>query len=305
MDGEVTLTVGTFDGVHLGHRRILDRVNRKAREQGGESVAYVFERPPRLALAPEPPPCLLLPIALREAMLRAAVDRVVLVRFADVRRLSPREFVERIIVGELNARGVVVGEGFRFGQHREGDVQALRTLGEEFRFQVESVSPVVSDGQPVSSTRIRHLLREGHVEDAAGLLGRPPVLVGNVIEGEQIGRTLGHPTANLSLDPQVLLPADGIYFAHVFANDRRDHGLLYVGERPTLVSNDRRCEVRTLTPPERDLYGTTLEVHVLARLRDDRAFPSLDALRAQIDLDVVAASDLVPRFPFSTDPIRG
>jgi len=305
METGSVVTVGTFDGVHLGHRAVLTAVDRLARKQNRERVAYVFEYPPRATLGTDPFAGLILPIDLRESLLRDFVDRVVLARFAEVRDLSPGAFVEEVLVQRLGARTVVVGEEFRFGSGRGGDVAMLRTLGREHGLDVRSTSPALADGDPVSSTRIRRLLIEGRVGEAAALLGRPPILVGRVTEGEKIGRDLGYPTANLSVGPQILLPADGVYFARAFANDRRDHALLYVGSRPTITESARRCEVHLLTPPEGELYRTRMEVHVLDRLRDDQAFSTLDALGDQIARDVDAARELIECHPLSGDPIGG
>ncbi|MFC2077226.1 riboflavin biosynthesis protein RibF [Candidatus Bipolaricaulota bacterium] len=305
METGSVVTVGTFDGVHLGHRAVLAEVDRLARKQGRERVAYVFEFPPRATLGTDPFAGLILPIDLREDLLRGFVDRVVLARFAEVRNLSPGTFVEEVLVQRLGTRTVVVGEGFRFGSGRGGDVAMLRTLGREHGFDVRSAAPAMADGDPVSSTRIRRLLIEGRIGEAAALLGRPPILVGYVTEGEKIERDLGYPTANLSVGPQILFPADGIYFAHVFVNGGRDHGLLYVDSRPTIAESDRRCKVHLLSPPEGELYQTRMEVHVLDRLRDDRAFSTLDALGDQIARDIDAARELIEHHPFSGGPIGG
>jgi riboflavin kinase/FMN adenylyltransferase len=258
-----------------------------------------------MTLKPDALSDLLLPVERRERLLRAFVDRVVFAEFSDVRQLSPQAFAQEVIVESLKARAVVVGEGFRFGRDRSGDLTALRSLGEALGFAVQSVPALRMDGEPVSSTRIRGLLREGRVRDAAHLLGRPPLLVGDVVHGEQIGRTLGYPTANLHLDSRILLPGDGIYYSHVHINESSAHGLLYVGSRPTAQGTERRCEVHLLSPPEEDLYGLSVEVHILERLRGDRAFPSLDALREEIECDVKAARALVARHPLPTDRIRG
>lgn len=299
------VTIGTFDGVHLGHRRILDRVNEEAHVHGGDRVAYVFECPPRVTLEPDPVAGLLLPIDVRQDLLRSFVDRVVIGRFSAVRMLSPRTFTKRVLVECLKARAVIVGEGFRFGRARTGDLASLRTLGEEFGFDVHAVTALCLGGELISSTRIRLLLTAGRVSDAAELLGRPPILIGEVVAGERIGRKLGYPTANLRPSPGTLLPADGIYLVHAYAETNREHGLLYVGSRPTVGGTDRRCEVHLLSSESPNLYEASIEIHLLKHMRDDRTFPSLGALRAQIELDVKAAGELLPRFPFSFRPITG
>ncbi len=305
MNGRTVVSIGTFDGVHLGHRSILERLTEVARERGARRVVYAFERPPRSAIRPDRPLGLLLPVDVRAALLRSACDRLVAASFLDVRDLSPRAFAERVLIKDLRAEGVVVGRGFRFGTDRAGDLSTLRALGADLGFDVIGVSQVLINGRPVSSTRIRALLRAGRVCDAAGLLGRPPVLIGRVIEGDQIGRSLGHATANLDLDPDVLLPADGVYFARALVACRRAHGLLYVGRRPTFDGKTQRCELHLLAPPPESLYGLPIEVHLMERMREDRAFPSPEDLRAQIKRDVRAASELVDRYSLTFDSIVG
>jgi len=299
------VTIGTFDGVHLGHRAVLDVVASLAASGDRERIAYVFEAPPRTTLENHSSPRLLLPIGLRQTLLRTFVDRVEFAAFDAVPGLSPEAFVGDVLVGRLRAGHVVVGEGFRFGRSRAGDVPRLSALGRDAGFDVHAVPPAIVDGAAVSSTRIRRLLGDGRVRDAAALLGRPPVLVGRIAKGDGIGRRLGYPTANLSVDPGILLPADGIYLAHAFADGHRDHGLLYVGDRPTLEGTHRRCEIHLLSPWPEELRAAQLQVHVLERVRDDRAFPSVDALSDQIGRDVAVARKLVGRYPLPKRPIGG
>jgi len=302
MQGNV-VTIGTFDGVHLGHRAILDRVTREARERDIARLAYVFEHPPRVALEAEGAGRLLLPLDVRLRLLHACVDRVVLARFPDVRRLSPGDFAERVISRELKARCVVVGSSFRYGRDRRGDIATLRSSGDALGYDVFGVDPVEVDGQTVSSTRVRELLEQGAPSQATRLLGRPPILVGPVVRGDGIVRALGYPAADVALDPDILLPADGVYLCHVYAGDARDHGLLYVGTRPTLTGRDRKSEVHLLSSPVAGLDGLRIEVHILERLRADRPFSSVDALRRQIGEDVRHAETLRGRYPIGGDPL--
>ena len=300
MTGAV-VTVGTFDGVHLGHQAVLARAGDVARESGLERVAYAFRLPPREAGSGPESSCLLLPPPAKERLLLSWVDRVERADFAELRHLSAESFVRDVLVERLAARAVVVGEAFRFGRRREGDLELLRRVGEERGLRVFAVAPVVVDGEAVSSTRIRSLVARGEVGRARGLLGRPPLLVGEVVRGDGLGRTLGFPTANLALDPRVLVPGPGIYLAQAFVSAGRSPGLLYVGERPTVKGQGVRCEIHLFSPPEEDLYERTVEAHLLVKLRDDRAFPSLEALRLQMERDaalarsLLASSDEVPR----------
>jgi riboflavin kinase/FMN adenylyltransferase len=304
MRGSV-VTIGTFDGVHVGHQAILAEVDRAARARRLTRIAYVFVRPPRAEIGSAAEADLLLPFELRLRLVRALVDRVVLARFRDVRDLSPDDFAERVVAQELAARCVVVGSGFRYGRDRSGDLQALRDAGSALGFEVREVNPVLVDNEPASSTRARDLLRAGDISRAARLLGRPPVLVGPIVPGDGIGTTIGYPTANLAADPDLLLPGDGIYLAHVFSDQWLGHGLVYVGSRPTVAGRDRRCEIHLLSPPADGLEQASLEVHLLERLRDDRRFPSLEALKAQIEADVRQAEALRSHYPTPAGRLAG
>jgi len=298
------VTVGTFDGVHLGHQAVLRRVRELGRERGLDPVAYTFPIPPRLAGA-RGEVDLLLPFEVKRTLLLREVDRVEAASFEDLRDLSAEGFVESVLVRRLDARGVVVGEGFRFGRGREGDLPLLRRLGLGGGLEVVAVPPVLAGGEPVSSTRIRSLLRAGDIEAATALLGRLPFLLGEVVAGDGIGRTLGFPTANLALDSSVLWPADGVYLAHAFWNSRASPGLLYLGTRPTLGGAARRCEVHLLDDPARDLVGVVLEVQILSRVRVDRRFSSVEALREQMGRDAGEARARLARMERRPERILG
>ncbi|MDD5263681.1 MAG: riboflavin biosynthesis protein RibF [Candidatus Bipolaricaulis sp.] len=303
MEG-TAVAIGTFDGVHRGHQAILAETRRLANADGFESVAYTFESPPR-SFGETGVPSLLLPPDVKRNLLATWVDRVVSASFLSVRDLEPAAFVDRVLIGQLLCRLVVVGTSFRFGRERRGDSAWFASHGPERGLRVRVLPPTDVAGAPVSSTRIRALLRSGEVERAAELLGRPPMLLGPVQPGDRIGRTLGFPTANLSMDTRVLLPAAGIYFAHALGAVRPSHALVYIGNRPTVSGAEPRCEVHLLTPPDRELYGLSLEIHLLRRIREDRAFPSLDALRAQMQDDLAQARSLAASFPVPVPPAAG
>jgi len=308
-----TVTIGTFDGIHLGHQAILAEVRRQSERRGVAGVAYAFAVPPRHQIAGEPGRCLLLPESVKIRLIESAVDRVVRATFSEVRTYLPKQFAERILVDRLRAVSVVVGPSFRFGAERAGGSEVLRTLGDRLGFSVTVVPPVLVDGEPVNSTRIRSLLSNGDISGATALLGRPPVLIGDVAAGDRVGRSIGYPTANLAIDPHVLLPAHGVYVAHAFAgkplapSPQPHPALLYVGTRPTLDRQHGalRCEVHMLTAPGTDLYGERVEVHLLDHLRGDRAFSSLDELRRQIDRDAERANEILARLHRLSAPIGG
>ena len=293
------VTVGTFDGVHLGHQAILKRLCAIASEKQLERVVYAFTFPPRQgtfrqALKEQPKPCLLLPESAKLKLLKRYVDRVEQADFVEVKNLKAERFVREILLEQLTARVVVVGDSFRFGRAREGDVSLLRRVGKDQGIFVVEVPSVVVDQAPVSSTWIRELVASGEVGEARALLGRPPLFVGEVVEGDGLGRRLGYPTANLVFDPVVLYPARGVYLVHAFWLRKRESGLLYFGVRPTLSGSAMRCEVHLLSPPDENLYGKTMEVHLLHKLRGDRSFPSLEALHRQMGLDAARARSLLP-----------
>jgi riboflavin kinase/FMN adenylyltransferase len=305
------VTIGTFDGVHLGHQAILTEARCQADRRGIESVAYAFGLPPRLQPGERPGRSLLLPESVKVLTLLRTVDRVVRASFPEIRALSPAEFAQGILGEQLHAQSVVVGPTFHFGSQRAGNAETLRSLGERHGFSVSVVPPVLAGGEPINSTRIRRLLSGGNVAGAAELLGRPPVLIGDVALGDQVGRTLGYPTANLAVDPYVLLPGHGVYVVRAFIGDSPSpvsrSGLLYVGTRPTLGTEreELRCEVHLLTAPQGDLYGERIEVHLLERLRRDRTFASLEHLRLQMEQDADQSSEILARFAEPSAPISG
>lgn len=306
--GATAVSIGTFDGVHLGHQAILAEVRAQAEARGIASAAYAFRLPPRRQLSAAPHRALLLPENVKVRLLLGAVDRVVRAPFHDIRNLSPNRFAEEVLVVALHAASVVVGPSFRFGAGRAGDPETLASLGERHGFAVIVVPPVDFGDVPISSTRIRSLVAAGDVAGAAAMLGRPPVLIGDVTGGDRIGRTLGYPTANLAVDSQVLLPKHGVYAARAFLGDAPSPrpALLYVGARPTIGSAEAapRCEVHLLGAAH-DLYGARIEVHLLERLRDDRAFASLEDLRHQIDRDAARGRKILERLRVVSTPIAG
>lgn len=281
------VAIGTFDGVHIGHVAVLDAARREARRRGATAVAYTFDASPRSILGGEAAHLLLPPHA-KHVLLRQHVDRVVEAPFLSLRDLSPEAFVRTELAAKLDAIAIVVGQSFRFGRDRSGDLAALQKGIADRPLDAIAVELVEAGGEPITSTRIRAFVRKGAVEEAGALLARPPTLLGPVVRGDGLGRTLGFPTANLSIDPAVLLPADGVYSARAFCGALATAALVYVGIRPTLGASSRRCEVHLLTAPAEDLTGQMMEVHLHRRVRGDRAFASLAALRCAIAADVAS-----------------
>jgi len=291
------VSIGTFDGVHLGHQAILREVRDQARNRSLSSLAYAFSLPPRWAMNGDDERLLLLPTSAKLRVLQTFVDVTYSAQFDAVRSMDPEEFVETVLIKELNARVIVEGETFRFARNRCGDLGTLISIGQQHGLDVISVPPIMIDSAAASSTRIRDAIRCGDIHSARSCLGRSPMLCGKVKQGDKLGKALGYPTANLDIDPHVLLPPDGIYLVHVYGNDILTDGLLYIGSRPTLDDDEMRCEVHLLESPSRPLHSEWLETHVLEKIRDDCAFASLSALRTQIEADVTEARRHLSDYP--------
>ncbi len=299
------VSIGTFDGVHVGHQAILRELRRQASQHGLPSVAYAFSVPPRWVLRSGEDRYLLLPAATKLELLSRSVDRVIPVAFEDVQAMTPESFVREILVARLKARVVVEGEPFHFGCGRSGDIETLRHLGDHAGFELVSVPPVMIDAEPVSSTRIREAIESSDFDTARRCLGRAPVLSGEVVHGVQVGDQLGYPTANLHVDPHVLLPRAGVFLVHALGRDIRAVGLLYIGTRPTFHGSNLRCEVHLLDFPSRSLYGESLEIHLLERIRGDQKFPSMEALRSQIASDIERARCHATDYPYVERHLAG
>ncbi len=289
------VTVGVFDGVHRGHRTIIDRAVRAASEQEVRAVAVTFDPHPMAVVRPDEAPPLLQPVEERVALLAATgVDLVVVLPFTrELSQLAPAVFVERVLAGSLATRHVVVGANFRFGHRAAGDVATLRELGAEHDFDAEAVALHQLDDVPISSTEIREHLQGGDVAWAAEALGRAWEYTGEVVRGDGRGRTIGVPTANVVAPDDVVRPGGGVYAARAIHPRGTWDAVVNVGTRPTFAGTTTTVEAHLLDAPERaedlDLYGTRLRLAFLARLRDERRFDGPEELVAQIHQDIEAA----------------
>jgi riboflavin kinase/FMN adenylyltransferase len=289
------VTIGAYDGVHLGHRGLIARVRAMAAELGCCSAVVTFDRHPATIVRPDSAPRLLTDLEQKLELLSATgVDQALVVVFDEARaKESAEDFVTEVLVECMSARAVVVGHDFHFGHGRRGNVPLLQRMGAELGFDVLGVKLVPEPGGdgPVSSTRIRSLLLAGRVEEAAGLLGRFHEVRGTVIRGDARGIELGFPTANVSVPEEILLPADGIYAGWY----ERPHGSAHpaaisLGRRPTFYAEAAGSLLEAhLIGFDEDLYGEAAKVRFVARLRPEERFATVEALVAQMRRDVDAA----------------
>ena len=288
----VVVALGNFDGVHLGHRAVLARAVEEAGRRGGRVVAATFWPHPRSVIGRGEPPGLLTPLeARRGELLRAGAEEVRVIPFDEaLSKKSPEEFVGDVLVGELGAEAVVVGENFRFGYKAAGDFGDLTRIMREHGGEAHAVE-VEGGDEGISSTRIRSLLLEGEVAEAGELLGRPYAVRGEVVVGDRRGRTIGFPTANVRPDPAVVVPARGVYACAVRVGEDVYAACTNVGVAPTFERGENRIEAHVLDF-EGDLYGRVVEVLFIERIRGERRFGGVEELKEQIGRDVEEARRL-------------
>lgn len=293
MLSQSAVTIGVFDGVHRGHQEVLAHLKREAQSLGLQTAVITFEPMPGEFLFPDKAPPRLMTFREKyQALEKLGIDYLLCLRFSDrLRTMSPRAFVEDIFVEGLNARYIAFGDDFRFGENRAGDLLFTEALSAEMGYQVVPTSTFDIQGERVSSTRIRAALARADFELAAELLGKPFKLSGKVLKGKRLGRTIGSPTANIALK-RVKSPLHGVYAVRVTGGGLSDApGVANVGVRPTV--NDgmlANLEVH-LFDFDGDLYGERLDVEFLTKLRDEKKFESLDALKAAIAVDQQAARE--------------
>jgi len=290
------LALGNFDGFHRGHLKIIERVCRGAAEHGGTPMAMTFDpHPPRVVRPDKAPPLLMTTEQRLDALYAAGIKCVAVVRFTrDLSRWDPDTFVRTVLVDWLRVSEVWVGANFLFGHERSGNFSLLRTLGLRHGFRADKIDPVRYKDFVVSSTRIRRLVSEARVDEAGALLGHPYCIEGTVVAGRQRGRELGVPTANLATDNELVLPY-GVYATTMTVDGTVHAGVTNVGIRPTFGDTTPTIETHLLGY-EGDLYGRRVRLGFVQRLRDERHFEDVDALREQIDADRRAAERLFGRF---------
>ncbi|MGE0704144.1 MAG: bifunctional riboflavin kinase/FAD synthetase [Vicinamibacterales bacterium] len=290
------LALGNFDGVHRGHRKILDRVRRVASERNATALVMMFDpHPPRIVRPDKAPPLLMTTAQKLEAIEEAGLHGAAMVRFTpELSQWDPETFVRTVLVDWVRVAEVWVGANFLFGHDRAGTFSMLRHLGAQFGFKAEKIDPVRYREFVVSSTRVRRLVSEGRVDEAGALLGRQYFIDGTVVHGDGRGRSIGFPTANLCTDNE-LLPPNGVYATTATIRGVARASVTNIGVRPTVDQSGARTIETHLFGIDRDLYGSTVRVGFVKRLRDERAFPSVDALRAQIAADCDRAHVLFDR----------
>jgi len=292
--GTSAVTIGVYDGVHRGHRAVLEDLAQAARRLGIErTVVLTFDRHPASVVNPAAAPKMLTSVARRiEILGELGVDVVGVLPFEHIRRMRPEEFVERVLVDALRSKLVVIGSNFRFGVDRSGDAETLREEGRRYGFDVDAIDLLRGDGDTVSSTAIRRALREGKVRAAADALGRPYELEGTVVAGDGRGRTLGYPTANLAISDGLLIPADGVYAVTADVGDRSYHAVANIGVRPTFGGTERVVEAFVLDGVPY-LYGRQIRLRFIERIRDEQQFEGSEELIEQIGRDVEQARSLL------------
>ena len=288
--GNTVVTIGMFDGVHLGHQKIIHIAHEKAREMGLRCVVFTFDQHPLEVLKPGDHPKLLSSSALKLRLLEEMdVDMVLMAHFDEEFSLIPAErFVEDFLVAKLQAREVVLGKNFRFGRKGEGDVAFLSDLGSRYGFETTAVPLLRDNGEVISSTLIRGMVERGDVEEAHKWLGREYLLEGVVVKGDARGRRLGFPTANIEIHDNRCIPAAGVYAGEVHLEQRTLRAVTYIGDIPTFVHDkEDRMRIEVHIPGwEEDLYHHFLGVSFIRRLRGEVTFPDEKALVEQIGEDV-------------------
>ena len=285
--------IGNFDGVHLGHRAILQAAIDHARAAAGTAFALTFDplpakvlalaRAPRLILAPEDK---------LEQLALSGIDGVIVLNFTlELSLVSPRDFARNYLRGKIGVREVVVGHNVSFGHNRAGNAAMMVDLGREMGFDTTEVGPVKIGGIKVSSTKVRELIGIGDLRGAAGLLGRWHFLSGRVVRGRERGRTIGFPTANLDCETECI-PPDGVYAARVILDDGAHPSIANIGMRPTFSESARAIEAH-IFDFARDLYDTRIKIELIERIRSERKFDTPEALKAQIALDLLRAREII------------
>jgi len=283
---DMLLTIGVFDGVHLGHKYLISQLTENARRQNLLSGVVTFRQHPQEVLPPQTKLPFLTDLTKRTSLLKnEGVEAIVPLSFTtEVAQLSARQFLS-LLKKYLRMRGLVIGPDFALGRDREGNIDTLHSLGQDMNFGVTVIPPVMIDGEVVSSTAIRNALADGDMKRVLNLTGQPFSLEGRVASGAGRGRKLGFPTANLDIDPQQALPAEGVYATRTYIDDKAYQSMTNIGRRPTFPGSERTVEVLVLDYYN-NLYGRELKIDIIERLRGEKQFDTAEDLKKQIAEDI-------------------
>lgn len=293
------VTIGTFDGVHLGHQKVILRLQEFAKQHDGETVIFTFHTHPRLVTSPNEGNLRLLTTLNEKINLfeKYGIDHLVVYTFDKVfSELSYAEFVEKILVEKIGTHCLVVGYDHKFGKNREGGFDYLQKCAEKFSFEIERLDALAVDKDNVSSTKIRNALENGDIEKANRFLGYQFTLHGKVVEGKQLGRTLGFPTANIEAsDKHKIIPGYGVYAVKVEINGAEYKGMLNIGTRPTFNNNaDNRSIEVNIFDFENDIYSKEITLKFVGKIRDEQRFGSIEMLVDQLKKDKITALNIIP-----------
>ncbi len=284
------LTIGTFDGVHLGHRKIIVRLHDLAKTINGESVIFTFDPHPRKVVAPGETTLRLLTTLEEKIVLfeQSGIDHLIIYPFTpEFSKLTYEEFVEQVLVGQIHTKFLVVGYDHKFGKNRQGDFEFMKKCADRHEFQIEKLDVLLMNESHISSTKIREAIQKGDLETANAFLGYSFTLHGTVVEGQKLGRKIQFPTANIQAsDPDKIIPGFGVYAVKITVKDQKFKGMLNIGSRPTVNNNadNRSIEVH-IFDFESDIYGEAIELVFFKKLREEQKFLSIEALKDQLAKD--------------------
>lgn len=289
------ITIGTFDGVHAGHQKIIEKLVNTAKLSNMESAILTFFPHPRMVLQKESDIKLINTIDERKEILSdSGIDHLIIHPFThQFSRLTAQEFVRDILVNKLNAKKIIIGYDHRFGRNRTADINTLKEFGKEYDFEVEEIGKQEIEDVAVSSTKIRKALMEGKVEKANRFLKKPFTLNGTVVRGKGLGKGFGYPTANLKIEENYkLIPKNGVYIARAIIDEIPYFGMMNIGTNPTVGGTEQTIETYFFLL-DQDLYGQKLEIQLLARIRDEKNFDSIDALKIAMKQDEAFSSQFI------------
>lgn len=299
-DKQTVITIGTFDGVHIGHQKIITRLINTGKTEGLQSVILTFFPHPRMVLQKDSNIKLINTIDERHDILNnSELDFLVIKKFTqDFSRLSAEDFVKDILVDKLNAKKVIIGYDHRFGRNRNADINDLKAFGETYGFEVEEISAQDIDDVAVSSTKIRTAIKEGDIHKANAYLGYKFMLTGNVSKGKGLGKQLGFPTANINIEEDYkIIPKQGSYIVSSMINDTEVFGMMNIGMNPTVNGNSQTIEIHFFNFDE-DIYGNDIKIDLHHRIRNEEKFDSVDALKVQLAKDKNTALEYISNLHF-------